>query len=361
MRRLRIVIGRSPRALPAIAVVSLLPALGSCGSRSGLLTAEDAGAGGGAGTGGTSAGGVGGSGGTGGLIITGGTSGFGGSGGSGGTGGNAWCSPYSQLETHTVDIPPPGVPADPGQLCAVSTEPVESNAAARVTLTKYSPSLSVAQGFIALPPGIHAAVAVVPPKITVKSANPPQLADMLVSDVAFIAGGFSFHASWPSAPALQPNGWVMLQIEVELEIACDPAGTDLRTIRSTTEIHLCIGDTDLEWVSSGDECTVCKTIAEMAPPPMPPDQQPDELPLPKAFRLRVVELARAGNTALLFAENDAGAGAEYQWHATGGRLEPIEPDLVLWTADEGEDALLAQVALKHAEGVAVASFDWVAP
>jgi hypothetical protein len=362
MRKLRIVIGRSPKVAPVIAAVGLMPVLASCGSRSGLLSVDDAGVstGGNAGSGGaggTALGGFGGTGGAGGVIVTGGTGGFGGVGGTGGTGGAPWCPPYRQIETHVVDIPPPGVPASPGQLCAVSVEPVTSNTAARVTLTKYSPALELAQGFVAIAPDVQKVLAG-PPKISVKTANPPQLGKMQVSALTQLAGGYSFHATFDGPLSLEPNGWVMLEVEVELDIACDPSGTDIRTVTSRTEIHLCMGDADLEWVSSGDECTVCKIIAEMAPPPMLPDPVPDGLPMPRAFRLRVVELARVADSVLLFAENDAGAEARYDWQVSAGRLEHIAPDLVLWTtASSG----LLQVAVEHADGAAVASFDWEAP
>ncbi|MCC6899897.1 MAG: hypothetical protein IT377_13030 [Polyangiaceae bacterium] len=357
MRRVEIIIAQAPR-LSAIAAVSLLPIVASCGSRSGLQSGSDAGTTGGA-TGGGGNGGAGGTtsgGGSGGLLI-GGTGGVGGSGGSGGAGGYPGCPSYKKLVTFTVDIPPPGVPAEPGQLCAVTVEPVESNTAARVTLTKYSPALELAQGFVALPPDIEKVVVGVP-KISIKAADMSVLAQGKVSNVTQLAGGFSFHLTWPGPLKLDPEPYVRLVMQVELDIACNEPGGDLRTITSVTEIHLCIGDEDLEWVSSGDECTACKTIAEMAPTPILPDQQADALPLARAFRLRVVELARAGNAALLLAENDAGPDAEYQWHASAGRLEQLAPDLVLWTTESAELPHLLQVAVEHPDGAAVASFDW---
>ena len=234
---------------------------------------------------------------------------------------------------------------------------MESNAAARITLTKYSPAIDLAQGFIAVAPALENLV-IGPPKVTVKTASPAQLEQMQVSLITQVAGGFTFHATWPGPLNLSPEGWVMMQIEVELELVCAPNDSDSRTITSRTEVHLCIGASDLDWVSSGDECTVCKTIAEMAPTPILPDQLADGLPLARAFRLRVLELARAGRSVVLFAENDAGPDAAYEWHASGGCIEQLAPDLVLGTADPGADPGLLQVALEHEHGAAVASFDW---
>ena len=359
MRRVEIVIARAPR-LSAIAAVTILPIVVSCGSRSGMQNSDDAGTSGGSSSGGSGAsGGAGGTtsgGGSGGLLI-GGTGGLGGGGGSGGTGGAFVCPSYNKLVTFTVDIPPPGVPAEPGQLCAVTAEPVESNTAARVTLTKYSPALELAQGFVALPPDLEKVVVGVP-KISIKSADLAVLTQGQVSNVTQLAGGFSFHLTWPGPLKVNPEPYVRMVMEVELEIACDPSGTELRSVTSITEIHLCIGDADLEWVSSGDECTACKTIAEMAPTPILPDQLADGLPMARAFRLRVVELARAGNAALLLAENDAGPDAPYRWRATAGRLEELAPDLVLWTTESAELPHLLQVAVEQPDGAAVASFDW---
>ena len=371
MRKLQLLIGRGPGALPAIAAVSLIPVLSNCGSRSGLLEptsdsgGTDGGGGspGGGGSGGGGMGGVGaaGSGGSGGIIIGGGgvgaSGGFGGLGGAGGSGGSAFCQPYQKLETFTVNVPPPGVPAEPGQICAVSTNPVESTAAARITLTKFSPALELAQGFIALGPQIEPSV-LGTPSIKVTSATYPELTQLQVTQLTKLAGGFSFLATWPAPLALKPDGYTQLTLQTELEIAC---GEGTRKVVSTTEIDLCIGETDLEWVSSGDACTVCKSIAEMAPSPILPDPAPDGLPLSRAFRLRLVEVGRAGNTLLLLAENDGGEGLDYEWHPSLGTVERIAPDIALWTAAPGSAPRVMQVAVAGELGAAVASLDWEGP
>src|SRR5687768_15360769 len=156
MRKLKLVVGRAPGTLSVLVTAGLV----SCGSRSGLpeFDVTDASAGGSAGSGGIMTGGTGG-------IAVGGSGGisFGGIGGGlGGSGGNELCPPFSQIQTYEVELPPPGTLAIPGQICAISSEPVVSNTAARVTLMKFSPALELASGAIVIGPGLEGSIVSVP-------------------------------------------------------------------------------------------------------------------------------------------------------------------------------------------------------
>jgi hypothetical protein len=94
----------------------------------------------------------------------------------------------------------------------------------------------------------------------------------------------------------------------------------------------------------------------MAPSPIVPDKQADDLPLARAMRLRIVELARISNSLVLLAENDGGEGLEYEWHVSAGRLEQLAPDVVVWTLEQGMPDPLIQTAVWGEHSAAVASF-----
>jgi hypothetical protein len=352
MRKLRLVVARAPHAVSVLVTAGLV----SCGSKSGLFdttSADGGGAGGTGGTGGIATGGAGGSGGTGG---SGGISlgGFGGVGGSGGMGGGPEdCPPFGGTHTYEVEVPPPGVLAIPGQICAVMSEPVESNTSARVTLMKLA-SLEQASGVIAVAPDIEASIVGVP-SVTVIDATIDLLKEMQASALVPVPGGFTFDASWPNPLPIIPDGFARMTVEVAFEIVCDATTGETRKVTSITHVHLCLDETGhSEWASSGDECTVCDIIAEMAPSPIVPDAAHDDLPLARALRLRVVPLARIGKSLVLLAENDGGDGSEYEWHPSNGTLRALEPDIVLWTPED-DDAFI-QAAVATSTAMAVASY-----
>ena len=96
----------------------------------------------------------------------------------------------------------------------------------------------------------------------------------------------------------------------------------------------------------------------MAPSPIVPDKHDDELPLARALRLRVVELARISNKVVLLAENDGGAGLEYEWHPSVGTLERLSPDIVIWTLEEGMPSPFIQAAVYSEDAAAVATYSF---
>jgi hypothetical protein len=263
------------------------------------------------------------------------------------------CWPGAQPTTYIVNVPPPGVPADPGQICAIRLPPVTSNTAARITLTSYSANNRSAFGSVSVPASLASTV-VGFPTISVVSA-PAGYGTISITNLTPVPGGYRFDASWPAA-TIAPMSGARMTLMATFTLACADGGT--QTVESTTELDLCLDGTALEWVSSGDACTVCEVIAEMAPSPIVPNTHGDELPLASVLRLRVVELARAGRTVVLMAENDGGEATDYTWQVSGGRVERVAPDIVLWTAPESGETASGQVAVWNDAGAAVESFVW---
>jgi hypothetical protein len=345
MRKLRLTVSRARGALPVLVLATLLPAGGACsededpdpnnssgsvGASNGGATASGSGAAGGAGAGG-------------GFV--------GPSSSSTGTGGEAACDVTYSFE---VDIPPEGVPAEPGQICAVALDPVSSNAGARVTLVKES-DLHVATGMVEIAPALMGMVEGLP-TIEVIDAQAPELLGMQVTAIAAAANGFSFHAEWPAPLSLPPESWVRMTVRATFTLACGPM--EPRTVESITHIHLCAEPPDVAWVSSGDVCNVCDIIAEMAPSPIVPDVGGDDLPLGRVLRLQVKTLARVGRALVLLADHDGGEGQEHDWRCTAGEIERLAPDVVVWTPPDAPGPHLVQAAVHSDEAVAVASMTW---
>ncbi|OJY30813.1 MAG: hypothetical protein BGO98_29025 [Myxococcales bacterium 68-20] len=253
--------------------------------------------------------------------------------------------------SYIVEIPPAGTPAEPGQLCAVPS-PVSSNVAARVTLSNYVRDKGTATGFVSVPPDIEPTIVGLP-TITVQSADSAEAMAMSVTNVTKVTGGYQFDARWA-----EPLGWWRMQMTVQTSFAvsCGDGGTT--TVEALTKLDLCKPDYDeYEWVSSGEACTICEVIAEMAPSPIVSDKTGDDLPLGMVLRLRVVEVARAGRHVLLFADNDAGAAADYEWRVSEGSIEHIADDVVLWTLPEKSSGTpFGQVAVWNEAGAAVENF-----
>jgi hypothetical protein len=358
MRKLRLVVRTTRGALPVLALAGLVPAQ-ACGAKSDLAEpasarggsdGSTAGAGGGGGAGG-SFGGSGGSGGSGGIIIV-----DAAVGGFAGTGGGNDCPNFAMEETYVVELPAEGVPAEPGQICSSPPVPVVSNRAARMTLSGFALGAQTADGFLEIDPDLEASV-LGAPTIQIIDASHPSLLDFSVSALTKVPGGFSFQASWNSAPPVDYDGFSRMTAMIELELSCPPPAAS-RLVHAAHDLHLCLGDGDGEWVSSGDQCVVCKIIAEMAPSPIVPDRLSDGLPLAQALRLRIVELCRVASAVVLFAENDGGPELEYEWHPSCGRIEQLAPDIVAWVLEPGMDAPFMQVAVCGEAGAAVASFAW---
>ena len=355
MRKLKLVVRSTTGALPVIIAASVVPAT-SCGSAEGDSDKAksgpgDASAGQGGAGGQAGVGGQGGQGGTGGVITV--DSG-------GGAGGTVIVPDAGEMcqfgidESFDVELPPEGTPAEPGQICAAAVEPVESGRAARVTLSGFSSGGTSADGLIEVDPALFDRI-VGDPIIEVIDSTNAQVGAMTTSGVTREATGFSFQAAWPNQLFLPPDGMTRMTIRVSLELSCGDGGT--RVLHAVTDLHLCDDNNfGVEWVSSGDRCVVCQVIAEMAPSPIVPDKSDDELPLARALRLRIVELARVSNTIVLLAENDGGEGLEYEWHPSVGKVEKLSPDVIAWTVEDGMPAPMIQAAVVGPAEAAVASF-----
>jgi hypothetical protein len=358
-RRLGIVVKTSPGALPMLVAAGFVSAT-ACGDSTEIRTVQfvdgdashtgGATGSGGRGTGGRATGGsiFGTSGGAGGIVFS--------SGGNLGTGGDrlpAGCSEY------TVELPVAGNPTAPGQICAVAIDPVDSNGAARVTLTS-SPGATAITGLLQFDPAVEPRVVGVP-VIEVLDATTPELLSIQIGPLTKVAGGFSFQVTIPQSAYLDP-GYSRMTVRTTFDVGCAADGGAAKQVHAATDLHLCYDDGSIgggsEWVSSGDRCVVCRIIAEMAPSPIVPDKAADGLPLAKALRVRVVELARVSNRVVLFAENDGGEGLDYEWHPSAGTVERIAPDVIVWTVAEGMDAPLMQVAVCGDAEAAVATFAW---
>ena len=236
-------------------------------------------------------------------------------------------------------------------------DPVSSNKAARVTLTKSPMGHHLATGFVAIDPALLPSVIGIP-TISVMAAGDAQLKGMQVTNIMLAPGGFSFDAQWPLPFDVEPYGWTNMTIKTTFVLGCDPQAMTVRVVEALTYVNLCIENKELAWVSSGDTCKACESVAEMAPSPIVPDKQGDDLPLGRALRLRIVALARIGASVILFAENDGGDGLAYTWHPSAGRIEQIANDIVLWTPPSDFGEHIVQVAVHEEEAAAVATFSW---
>lgn len=267
-------------------------------------------------------------------------------------------SPFDGCATYEITLPEPGTQADPGTLCTLAAESAVSNAAAEVTLEP--PVNGRAEGFVRIPPEVLPLV-VGEPQLTIAGS---------FGGTAQITGwqrqadGFSFVAQVHDYDGEHT-------ITAVLTLDCADAGVDggVKTVLSRTVLGLCEGGPErgnLIWKESGEDCTVCRIIAEMAPSPVVSDNRGDDLPLGRVVQLRVVELARAGNQVLLFAESDAGSDQlEHAWKVSCGTLEHLESDLVLWTLPPGasrpgpnDETPFGQLGVWNEHGAAVENFLW---
>jgi len=243
----------------------------------------------------------------------------------------------------TVPIPDAGVFPDLASVCA-ATPPVQSNTAATLTLSNWNGGAKTADGFIAITSDLLAAL-IGDPVVSGGS--------MSVQQLTKTTNGYTFKAS-----AVNGNS---MTVKVTLQVACGDAGLDggVQTVESTTDLALCGVDAPQQWESSGSTCIQCCVVCEMAPTPIMSDNPGDDLPLARALRLRVIELARAGRQVVLFAQSDAGAEAEYEWRVTGGSFERLSNDVIVWTLpDAKETQPFGQLAVWNDDGAIVENFYW---
>jgi hypothetical protein len=366
-RRLRVSVATAQGALPVMVGASVATAEG-CSALVEPDAAAIGGAGGarqdgGLGGGGGSSGSSGTSGGAGVGIGTAGTGGGGSGGAAGsftgiaGSAGGGGGIPIPVIEPvqcfFTVELPPEGVPAEPGQICAARVVPVESNRAARVLLDVQAPDLSAVMGVIEVAPELLGMVVGLP-SIELLDASTPSLMAFTVASITPDPVGFRFRGTFPNVGSVQVDGLTRVTLRVSLQVMCPDAP---QLVHAVTDAHLCGTDVnDAQWVSSGSVCSVCRVIAEMAPSPIVPDGLADGLPLSHVLRLRVVELARVAGSVVLLAEHDGGEGLDYEWRVSEGEVKRLAPDVIAWTLPVTAAAPYVQVAAFGADAAAVASW-----
>jgi hypothetical protein len=190
---------------------------------------------------------------------------------------------------------------------------------------------------------------------SVEFRSGPIRVPVTVRNLIKTAFGFQFGLTWDGNSGNVGSTYLA---KVVLPLSCEDAA--MRTIEATTVLELCEdAQGDGVWRSSGEVCTICRIIAEMAPSPIVSDNQGDDLPLGRVVQIRVIEVARGGNQVLLLAENDAGHQGEYDWRVSAGSLQTLDPDLVLWTLpDDPAEVPFGQVAVWNDAGAGVENFLW---
>lgn len=336
MRSVRIVVRQVTGSVPALVAASVLGASG-CGESASTPPVTASGGASSSGAGGSS------------VIQVG-----GGSTAAGAAGGATRLPPGCQ--GYEVKLPNVGQPAVAGEICAVEVEPVISNGAARVSLALPEgghPKAPVV-GTLTLSPELRDQVRGAP-VVEVIGASNATLLDAQLSPLEETADGYTFTVTWPPGASMQAEDMTRVSFRTALDLSCD---TGTRLVNAVTEVHLCGGSylSPTVWASTGDTCIVCNVIAELAASPIIPDHRASGLPLGQAMRARIVELAKVGGSVVLFAENDGGQATSYEWHATGGSLEHIAEDVVIFRSDGSTLAPSLQVAIVSGEGVAVVSY-----
>ena len=157
------------------------------------------------------------------------------------------------------------------------------------------------------------------------------------------ANRFEFDMTWPAAS--KPTAGTSITITVSVSFSCAPQMSSTRTAKITAQLVLCQDGARLVWKGSGEQCTVCTAMAEMAPLSTPTPPLADGLPLPGTLGLGVRPVARVGRTVVLVARHDDNIGeVSYRWRASGGDLEIVAPDVAVWTMPETEGPHQVQVA-----------------
>ncbi len=196
------------------------------------------------------------------------------------------------------------------------------------------------------------------PSVAVVDKTPKDAATPVLSNLRSDADGFLFDVDWTSGSpddvcwdGDEPS-WTF---QTTLRLLC--AGQE-KTVQSSTTVALC-GAGGRTWASSGDPCTECATVCEMAPCPLVPAATDDDLPLASALRLGLRALVRAGDALVLLADHVAKPDLDYAWHVSAGTIESLDNDLALWRLPtSATPPQLAQVAVTGRDLAAVASFRW---
>lgn len=269
--------------------------------------------------------------------------------------------PYQSIETWIVEELGGGVQPTITAICAASDDPVTSHRAGRVTLNLYSASLDRAMGLIAIPEELLSRI-VEEPTLEVIGAEPRTVGDFEIGELSATERGYIFEATW----ATPPEPWVgwhypNMRLRVNLRIQCGEPDETPRSVIAETLLNFCDDFEHPIWVSSGDECSYCMEICEMAPSPIVPRAVCDGTALPRAIDLEILPLFQSGNQLALVAEHSGSVGpVRYEWSADKGHLSSTDQGGVLWTLDPAEQGqgAVVRVALRDSDSAGFASFVW---
>jgi hypothetical protein len=196
------------------------------------------------------------------------------------------------------------------------------------------------------------------PTVDLIEKSPDDAATPVISNIRGDGSSFVFDVAWPSESpdsVCWRNRDPSWTFRTTLRLRC---GSQERTAQASTTVALC-GVGGQSWASSGDPYTECATVCEMAPSPLVPATENDDLPLSAALRVNVRALVRAGDAVVLLADHPAKADLAHAWHVSAGTIECLDEDVVLWHLPAStEGPQLAQVAVTGRDLAAVASFRW---
>jgi hypothetical protein len=269
---------------------------------------------------------------------------------------DAGCRGEQYTEIVFAELPPEGVPAEIHQICMQpATELVQTGWAARLLLEPDATTPMRARGWVEIAPDLADKVLGVP---EVRLASNDFTGLSVSTPTPSSAGRFELSVAWEGMPTNRGfDSWRHLAASVRFEVACvPPEPSARRSVEARSDLYLCRESVATRWISSGEACTTCAIIAEMAPSPIVPMPRASELPLEQVLRLNVRTIAAVGHDLLVYAEHDGGADdAEYTWHPSAGELEELARDVVLWRLPPGAEPQLLQVVVEARSAVAVAS------
>lgn len=344
MRQLRLVFAHTDRMTTVLVAATILPLTVGCGGQSDNSSTQIEATGGAHGaTGGSST--VGGSS----WIVGSGTGGSTSVGGNPATGGTGGCPSYYTQSTYVVALPSGDTPKDAAAQCNWTGAFASDRPAARVTL-KYDPSVPAqATGIVTIDPDVLNAISdgyVSVSSVTASGAT--------VSNLVRVNDAYTFDVKFIDNPYVGTT----YTFSVTLSYTCAPIMSSTRTVHAATTVTLCGGYNGSSWVSTGDTCTICYPMAEMAAQLMPaPADEPDDIPLPGEIDVRIVEVAREGRTLVLLAKKPRDAeGLSLTWQASAGDLMHAADDVVVWTLPEEAGPHMVQVAAERGRSASVVSY-----
>ena len=335
MRQLRLVFAQTDKMTKVLIAATILPLTGSCGGDVGNVGQVVA---------------------SGGSVAVGGSSAIGGTGNSlGGNtgitvgGGATSCPSYSSSQTFAVTLPGGDTPTSAAALCNWAGTFAGDRPAARVTLV-YDPNVpSQGTGTITIDPEVLNAAGGGYLAVSSVVAN-----GAVISNLVRVNDSFTFDVKFTTTPYLGSS----FTFQVTLDFTCSPMMSSTRTLQAATTVYLCGTTGAMNWVSTGDTCTICYPMAEMAAQLMPaPTNEPDDIPLAGEIDVRIVQVAREGRTVVLLAQKPKDTdGLSLTWQTSAGQLILAAEDVAVWTLPEEPGPHMVQVAAERGPSASIASY-----